>query len=41
METAKKVKLKQCIEREKHKLEKIEDNPEYDNDIREDNWKKT
>ena len=36
MEMAKKVELQQYIEREKHKLVAIRDNPEYDDGIRED-----
>ena len=36
VETAKKGELQQCIEQEKRKLEKIRDNPEYDDGIRED-----
>ena len=34
VEMAKKVQLEDCIEREKHKLSEIRDNPEYDNGIR-------
>ena len=36
VEMANKVELQQCIEREKHKLEEIRDNPEYNDDICED-----
>ena len=36
VETAKKGELQQCIQQEKRKLEKIRDNPEYDDGIRED-----
>ena len=36
VEVVKKVQLEECIEREKHKLEEIRDNPEYDDGIRED-----
>ena len=36
VETAKKVELQQCIERENGKLMEIRDNPEYNNGIRED-----
>ena len=36
VEKVKKVKLQQCIERGKRKLEQIRDNPEYNDGIRED-----
>ena len=36
VETVKKVQLKECIKREKHKLAVIQDNPGYDDGIRED-----
>ena len=33
VDTAKKVQLEECIERENHKLSEIRDNPEYDDGI--------
>ena len=35
METARKVQLEECLEREKHNLFEILDNPEYNYGIRE------
>ena len=32
----KKFQLEECIKKEKHKLEEIQDNPEYEDGIRED-----
>ena len=36
VEVAKKIQLEECTEQEKHKLEEIKDNPEYDDRIKED-----
>ena len=36
MEVAKEVQLEECIAKEKCKLEEIQDNPKYDDGIRED-----
>ena len=36
MEVVKKVQLEERIEKEKHKLKEIRDNPEHDDEIRED-----
>ena len=41
VEVAKKVQLEERIKKEKHKLEEIRDNPEYDDGIREDIRKRT
>ena len=40
VETAKKVKLKQLVEQEKHKLEEIQDNLEHDDGIQKGIWKR-
>ena len=40
LSVAEKVQLEERIEREKRKLEEIRDNPEYDDGIREDIWKR-
>ena len=41
VEVAKQVQLEERIKQEKHKLEEVQDNPEYDDGIREDIRKRT